>query len=297
LQSGFTYNDSSDADFGVDPPSVFKTIVQGPLVKSSDPNDIGYNKMGPDLGEDLNSGYNNLGLSSFVINSEYSIDNDMPNNKKEARNYMLGLTRSGVYLNPCDENMFWSINGAVDCSRINPLFWLSGDPLKNYGWINNFPIDQRDLTSTGKFTLRKNVPMDIIVAYTVGRGTDHLNSITVARETVQYIHEEYARNFRTIVGVEKEEKELLPSSFTLYQNYPNPFNPTTSISYSIPTDEFVTLKVYDITGKEITILENERKQAGIHQVNFNAENLSSGIYIYSISAGKYSSSKKLLLVK
>jgi hypothetical protein len=95
----------------------------------------------------------------------------------------------------------------------------------------------------------------------------------------------------------KNGHEANSLTFYLNQNYPNPFNPTTSISYSIPTDEFVNLKVYDITGKEITILENERKTAGIHQLNFNAENLSSGIYIYTISAGKYSSSKKLLLVK
>ena len=71
------------------------------------------------------------------------------------------------------------------------------------------------------------------------------------------------------------------------QNYPNPFNPTTTIVYSIPENAFVTMKVYDILGKEITTLINERKSAGNYSINFNASNLPSGVYFYRMQAGSF----------
>jgi len=85
--------------------------------------------------------------------------------------------------------------------------------------------------------------------------------------------------------------------YTLSQNYPNPFNPTTTITYSIPSDEHVTLKVFNTLGEEVAELVNEIITAGIYSTDFNAENLPSGIYIYRINAGKYTDSRKLLLIK
>ena len=88
-----------------------------------------------------------------------------------------------------------------------------------------------------------------------------------------------------------------PSSFSLNQNYPNPFNPTTTISFSIPTSEFVTLKVFDVLGNEVATLVNEEKSNGIYKVDFNASNLSSGIYFYTLKAGRFLETKKLILMK
>ncbi len=85
--------------------------------------------------------------------------------------------------------------------------------------------------------------------------------------------------------------------FELSQNYPNPFNPTTTISYAVPQRTNVEIKVYDITGKEITTLVNEVKDQGIYSVKFNADNFSSGIYFYRISAGQFSSVRKMILIK
>ena len=85
--------------------------------------------------------------------------------------------------------------------------------------------------------------------------------------------------------------------YELSQNYPNPFNPITTIKYSISNPGYVTLKVYDILGKEVTTLVNEEKQAGIYKVEFDASNLASGIYIYTLTADNYSDSKKLILLK
>ncbi|RJP64836.1 MAG: T9SS C-terminal target domain-containing protein [Ignavibacteriales bacterium] len=101
-----------------------------------------------------------------------------------------------------------------------------------------------------------------------------------------------------------ETKEVVPDKYYLSQNYPNPFNPTTTISYSIPVETLratslrqVTLKVYDVLGREVATLVNEAKPVGNYQVNFNAANLTSGIYLYKLKAGEVSQTKKLTLIK
>lgn len=100
-----------------------------------------------------------------------------------------------------------------------------------------------------------------------------------------------------VTDVKEENELLLPLEYSLYQNYPNPFNPTTTIKYDIPDFSFVSLKVYDILGNEVATLVNQQQSAGSYKVDFNGGNLSSGIYFYRIDAGKYSQTKKLMLVK
>jgi tetratricopeptide (TPR) repeat protein len=91
--------------------------------------------------------------------------------------------------------------------------------------------------------------------------------------------------------------EQIPTEYALFQNYPNPFNPTTTITYQIPKEGLVTLKIYDILGKEVTTLINEEKQAGKYSIDFNASKLSSGVYLYELRSNEYRSTKKLLLMK
>ena len=101
-----------------------------------------------------------------------------------------------------------------------------------------------------------------------------------------------------------------PSDFYLYQNYPNPFNPTTTIKFTIPTppvssslakgrtkEGFVTLKVYDILGREIATLVNEEKPTGEYEVEFDGVNLPSGIYFYQLKAGNFVETKKMILLR
>jgi hypothetical protein len=83
----------------------------------------------------------------------------------------------------------------------------------------------------------------------------------------------------------------------LHPNYPNPFNPTTKISYSIKEEGLVTLKVYDILGKEIATLVNENKSAGFYEADFNASQLPSGMYVYKLQAGSFVQTRKMLLMK
>ncbi len=93
------------------------------------------------------------------------------------------------------------------------------------------------------------------------------------------------------------EVEIQPTEFLLSQNYPNPFNPATKISYTLPERSMVSIVVYDAIGNEIIKLENGEKEAGIYAVEFNAENLPTGIYFYHFNAGKISQTKKMMLLK
>ena len=85
--------------------------------------------------------------------------------------------------------------------------------------------------------------------------------------------------------------------YTLSQNYPNPFNPATEIKYSLPESGFVTLKVYDMLGREASVLVNEDKTAGNYSVTFDGSSLSSGVYFYQLKAGQYTDTKKFVLLK
>ena len=99
-----------------------------------------------------------------------------------------------------------------------------------------------------------------------------------------------------LIGVENEIAEI-PALYLLEQNYPNPFNPSTNINYHIPFESHVSIKVFDILGKEVAHLVNEKHQPGSYKVEFNAKNLSSGIYIYTIQAGDFMQSRKMLVMK
>ncbi|MFQ3598265.1 MAG: T9SS type A sorting domain-containing protein [Chloroherpetonaceae bacterium] len=89
----------------------------------------------------------------------------------------------------------------------------------------------------------------------------------------------------------------LPKQFVLEQNYPNPFNPTTSVAYQLPTAGNVSLKVFDMLGKEVATLVNGRQEAGAYTINFNANQLSSGVYFYRLQAGNFVQTRKMMLVK
>lgn len=98
------------------------------------------------------------------------------------------------------------------------------------------------------------------------------------------------------IGIHKNGNEI-PSSFDLKQNYPNPFNPSTKIEYSIPKQETVKIEVYDVIGNKLRDIVSETKPAGMYVVEFNANNLSSGIYFYKMTAGEFVKVNKMILVK
>jgi hypothetical protein len=97
-------------------------------------------------------------------------------------------------------------------------------------------------------------------------------------------------------GIETQDTEI-PDEYKLSQNYPNPFNPLTSIEFAIPNDEFVNLTVYNMLGKTISTLVNERMPGGNYEVNFDASDLSSGVYFYRLTAGSFVNIKKMVVIK
>ncbi len=97
-------------------------------------------------------------------------------------------------------------------------------------------------------------------------------------------------------AVEDESEDAL-NSYQLFQNYPNPFNPFTRIQYQVPSVSHISLKVYDVLGNEVTALVNEEKSAGVYEVEFDASQLSSGIYFYKLRAGNFIQTKKMILLK
>jgi hypothetical protein len=91
--------------------------------------------------------------------------------------------------------------------------------------------------------------------------------------------------------------EKYPKEYTLGQNYPNPFNPSTTIRYQIPDRSFVTLKIYDLLGREVAALVNEEKPAGTYELTWNAEGLPSGVYFYQLRTGSFTGTGKMVFLK
>ncbi|MBS4028335.1 MAG: exo-alpha-sialidase [Ignavibacteriales bacterium] len=311
--AGYTWNDGPDPLFGVEAPTYFVPIIQGPVVYLPgetfiDANgngeyddgeialDTAKNIRGQFLGVRNYPGAKNLVMSSFVNYVSSDPVRGDPATYIAGRNYLLGKLPSGELLGPCFDPYGTSMG--IPCAQIDSTSWYSGNPViaPGKGWINDVHGDVRQMVNVGPFTLKQNQPVDIIVAYIVGRGTDARNSVAVARSITDVAKSIYNDNFPFITGV-KENGEI-PLRFALKQNYPNPFNPVTNLKFEISHFQFVTLKIYDVLGREITVLlNNEAMEAGKHEIAFDAGKLSSGIYYYRLSAGKFSEVKKMVLVK
>jgi hypothetical protein len=100
----------------------------------------------------------------------------------------------------------------------------------------------------------------------------------------------------SVIGI-KKISDNVPDKFTLFQNYPNPFNPATIINYQLPMSVNVKLTIYDMLGREISILVNEKQQPGTYQVEWNGANFASGIYFYKLEAGDFKKTKRMVLIK
>ena len=106
----------------------------------------------------------------------------------------------------------------------------------------------------------------------------------------------WRRPLSEMVAVD-ENKATLPERFSLEQNYPNPFNPSTNIKFELPRTSQVNLSVFDILGHEVSVLVNERRDEGVHEVTFDGFGLASGVYLYRLQAGDFISTKKMSVLK
>jgi len=266
------------------------------LMKADIPLDTAYSFLGPQLGIKNIPGAKNLtnNRSMGWVDGDFYYGD--PNNKYQARNYLLSIRRNGEIPNPCNFN-YTNVFGGIDCNEVNPFYWVSGDPVNNTGWLWIIGTDARVMANTGDFKLKEDEPVDIIAAYTCARGTDALNSITVTKNKVNYAIGHYATNFSQVPVYVEDEILNFPTEFSLHQNYPNPFNPNTRISWQSPVSSHQTLKIYDVLGNEVATLVNEFRNAGSYEVDFNASALSSGVYFYKLQAGLFVQTKKMVLMK
>ena len=183
-------------------------------------------------------------------------------------------------------------------SQANFLSWT--DVSNN---ADSLIIERKGGCDTLNYRVIAKIPGDRV--YFVDKNPDTLNVISSdyyyrIKAVNQYSYSEYVYsdmvNWNIITNISSDNNKI-PSIYSLEQNYPNPFNPSTVISYQIPDKGFVSLKVYDVLGKEITMLVNEEESAGSYKVRFNGNGLPSGIYFYKIQAGNYTSVKKMILIK
>lgn len=173
--------------------------------------------------------------------------------------------------------------------------YLNGQFAQIPAYFNYSPNDNGELgdeTSNDGIYTTRGIPggaidsvkqMDVRIAV-----QDFAHTITVADVTL---------HIGPATDIENGRDRGVIESYELFQNYPNPFNPGTIISYQISAASVVMLKVYDVLGNEIDILENSEKPTGIYEVEFNASHLSNGIYFYRIQTGEFSQTKKMLLLK
>jgi len=317
LNAGYCYSNMPDHTFGDNPPALLVDLVQGPVsyipgvtfIDNNNngiydegvdtPKDTAYSYRGRLLGVKKYNGAKNLAMTSFI----HCMTNDPvlgdPNTSEDVSNYIKGRIRSGAFVNPCT----WSygiVVGGVSCAQVNPRFFYSGNPVDSIGWINKQLADQRQMVNTGPFKLELNKPVDIIAAYIAGRGDSPISSVTTVKGNDVIAQNYYKINF-PLTDVTDDLPPLY--DFNLSQNYPNPFNPSTVIKYSISEAGSVKLLLYNLLGQAVKELDSGFKSAGVYSVDFNAGNLSSGVYFYRLTStsanGKssFSSTRKMMVIK
>lgn len=283
LSLGYVYNHLDDPNYGSDPPAFGIQLLQGPIVTSI--GDTAYNFMGSYFGIDTLYDKKNISMQSFMwyISGSPIIPN--PSNVQIARYYQIGgLDGNGLPLDP----PYWGTGGTYNTNR---SFAFSGDPVSGTGWICNIPDDQRIIASFGNFELNPNETKDIIIAYICAQGNNSLESVTQLKQRAAILKGLYPIS-RINNNISKN-----PIGYRLFQNYPNPFNSKTIINYALPKSTEVIFEIFNIKGQKIKTIINNHTSTGIHYIEFPAEDLPSGIYIYKINAGKFQQSKKMILLK
>ena len=180
-----------------------------------------------------------------------------------------------------NELMFLSNAGSIGgVAFVSYAFWGSGKTFQNH-WAER--LFNTSVPSLGQAVL-DSLPL-------AGGSNWYMKQITNL-----WADPSLVLKYDPTVDVEEIENEIA-TDYALYQNYPNPFNPSTNIGFRITDRGFVSIKVYDVLGNEVATLFNEEKPAGTYKVEFNANNLTSGIYFYQLKAGNLIETKKMLLLK
>jgi hypothetical protein len=163
------------------------------------------------------------------------------------------------------------------------------------GTYGRIPGDRRFCLASGPFTMAAGDTQELVMAHLAALVGDRFSSISLLRYNAGLVGEFFLRQTSGKVDVPSEHSR--PSGFSLAQNYPNPFNLSTTIKYELPESSVVRMTVFDLLGREVKTLVNERKSAGSYEVKFDGAGLSSGVYFYRLTANDCVSTKKLLLLQ
>ncbi len=290
LNMAYCYNGDNDDEgyYLTPPPAVGYYLLQGPKLQGTSSDSAYFNTA-------WHKGYKNLPLTSFMIYNCGASDYSCPTYGENSAWYngLQGKLKTG---SPVIDPITGQVTTLV----------LNGDPSTKTGWYEGegWPGGLKKgeryfLMGSGPFNFLPADTQEIVIATSIVKGTDNINSVTVLKNSkisVQYFFNNVLTN--------TENENIIPDNFNLYQNYPNPFNPRTTIKYSIPIVEtghapsvLISLKVYDVLGREVTTLVNEEQSAGNYQVTFDGSKLSSGVYFYKLKAGSFEATRKLILIK
>jgi hypothetical protein len=215
-------------------------------------------------------------------------------------NMTLGPFDNDQYAKVENEDLFVSLE--IEVYTMPDSILVEGDYYFNEGTYAVLSVPKHDdFNEFVEDTLGMD-PNNLLYAYITEEGfiVNNIETINNA-DSVKFRAEHFSKfggGRGSISDIDGNNKQSgVPSEYKLNQNYPNPFNPSTTISYTIPEKEFVSLKVYNILGKEVAALVSKEQTAGSYEVQFNAENLPTGIYLYEFKAGAKTFTKKMMLIK
>jgi hypothetical protein len=171
------------------------------------------------------------------------------------------------------------------------LLWSTASELNNLGFEIERSIDGQDNFVTVGFVEGKGSSTEI--NYYSFTDRPQVNGVNQLYYRLKQVDFDGTFSYSDVVNVSYD----VPAEFVLSQNFPNPFNPSTRINYFLPKESFVSIKVYDFLGREVTTLVNETKSTGSYDLVFDASNLPSGTYFYTLRTDNYSSTKKMILLK
>jgi len=234
-----------------------------------------------------NSG--STGIDTNSTNIAFAVDRKISGQGSGKINYVFNSANGRCLINDnntadISNNFGIWIFGDLSMNTIDAVFNINGsnvsvllDTLNWSGWkLKHVPASA--LAGTGK---------KMFAGLAINRTVNGAASGSVYFDDAQY---------DVVTSVKENTPDVAKMNYTLYQNYPNPFNPSTTIQYSVGSRGFVSIKVYDVLGREMAALVNEEQAAGTHSVEFNKP-LASGIYYYTLRAGDYSMTRKMIILK
>lgn len=235
------------------------------------------------------AGYTNGAVFEYSRPDEFSGFNAVPDT------VLRGIRAEVFDIHPVSKYLWVGAGSLNDVPEApyNPQTWYAFAP-GDLGTANEAPLDSIRWAAGADVTAGYDNARPRALDFSPDGKTAYIGAFSAGETTVDM---QVFNTEQVFTSNEREEVSSLPEGYELKQNYPNPFNPTTNINYSIAQAGFVSLTVYDMAGREVATLVNNRMSAGEHTVNFDASNLASGVYIYALNVNGMRLTNRMTLIK